>query len=588
MTVSREQLRREADRAIDEVLAGREACELESQTLDFKELKRPAGNDRDLLKAAAADLAEAVACLANSRGGTVIVGVRDDGAGPAAIVGVPTDLDIDDLRHRIWQHTSPSLVVDIESRVAHGMRLLLITVETAFDLVRAGGKLRERMGTSCEPMAPGREAVIRDERRGYDWSAEPTHLRVDDVSPRAVEEARRGLTEAGDAQSRRRAELSVTDLLRECAVLDSSGHLTRGGALLFSSLHPFAADPTIQYLRRRTPAGPLTRPSSVHRTPLIVALADLLRDIDAINETTSVTLPTGVQQQLETIPGPAAREAVVNAIAHRDYRHREPVVVEHSPSRLVVTSPGELVFGVTEENLLTHVSKPRNRCLVEALRVLRLAERAGTGVDVMVRVMIRAGHPPPVFTSRSGSVRVVIDGGAPVTRLAVMIASLPVEVQDDTDAILLIHFLRSHATVDAVKIAPILQKSVEEASEALRRLSDDTYDLLEPVRATRRYRIPAYRFRERTRAELGTLLPYHRNDSDEIERRIVAHLREYGTISNQTVQNLFLVGVQRASTLLRSLAEKGVLQRTADSPTRGPTVRYEAGPAFPQRGSRRR
>ncbi|WP_239372585.1 hypothetical protein [Frankia sp. Cj5] len=113
--------------------------------------------------------------------------------------------------------------------------------------------------------------------------------------------------------------------LREYAVLDSSGHLTRGGALLFSNLHPFAADPTIQCLRRRTPAGPLTRPSSVHRTPLIVALTDLLRNIDAINETTSVTLPTGVQQQLETTPGPAAREAVVNAIAHRDHRHPEPV-----------------------------------------------------------------------------------------------------------------------------------------------------------------------------------------------------------------------------------------------------------------------
>ncbi len=437
-------------------------------------------------------------------------------------------------------------------------------------------------------MTSGREAAIRDERRGYDWSAEPTHLRIDDVSPRAVEEARRGLTEAGDSQSRRRAELSVPDLLRECAVLDADGHLTRGGALMFSNVHPFAADPTIQYLRRRTPAGPLARPPAVHRTPLIVALSDLLRDIDAINETTSVTLPSGVQQQLETIPGPAAREAVVNALAHRDYRHPEPVVVEHSPSRLVVTSPGELVFGVTEENLLTHVSKPRNRCLVEALRVLRLAERAGTGVDVMVRVMIRAGHVPPVFTSGDGNVRVVLDGGAPVTRLAVMIASLPVDVQDDTDAILIVHFLRSHATVDAVKIAPVLQKSVEEASEALRRLSDDAYELLEPIRETRRYRLPAYRFRERVRAELGTLLPYHRNDSDEVERRIVAHLGEYGTISNQTVQNLFLVGVQRASVLLRSLAEKGVIQRTAGSPTRGPTVRYEAGPAFPRRGSRPR
>jgi ATP-dependent DNA helicase RecG len=229
------------------------------------------------------------------------------------------------------------------------------------------------------------------------------------------------------------------------------------------------------------------------------------------------------------------------------------------------------------------VSKPRNRSLIEALRVLRLAERAGTGIDVMVRTMIRAGHAPPVFTSGGGSVRVVLDGGAPVTRLAVMIAGLPPEIQDDTDAILVVHHLRSHQTVDAPAIAPVLQKSVEEAAEALHRLSNDAYDLLEPVRETRRYRLPAYRFRERIRAELGTLLPYHRTTSDESERRIVAHLREYGTISNQTVQNLFLVGGQRASVILRTLAERGVIQRTADSPPRGPSVRYEPGPAFPAR-----
>jgi ATP-dependent DNA helicase RecG len=54
-------------------------------------------------------------------------------------------------------------------------------------------------------------------------------------------------------------------------------------------------------------------------------------------------------------------------------------------------------------------------------------------------------------------------------------------------------------------------------------------------------------------------------------------------VSNQTVQNLLLVGGQRASVILRSLAERGVIRRTADSPTRGPSVRYEAGPAFPKR-----
>ncbi|MBL7488215.1 putative DNA binding domain-containing protein [Frankia sp. AgB1.9] len=583
MVSSREGIRREAERAIAEVLGGRPAAQLESVTLDFKELKRSAGNDRDPLRAAAIDLAEAAACLANSRGGTVIVGVSDTGSGSEAFVGVPNELDIDHLRRRIWELSSPPLVVDLEDRTVDERRVLLLAVEPGFDLVRVGGKLRERIGTSCEPLTADREAAVREERRGYDWSVEQTQLTLGDVSARALEEARRLLVEAGDAQSRRRAELGNADLLRECGVLTSEGVLTRAGALLFCGSPGLAADPSLHYLRRRTPGGSLARPPSVHDTPLIVAIVDVLRSVDAINETTSVTLPTGVQQQLETIPELAVREAIVNAVAHRDYRHPEPIVIEHSPSRLVVTSPGDLVFGVTEENILTHVSKPRNRCLIDALRVLRLAERAGTGVDVMVRSMVRAGHTPPVFNSGGGSVRVVLDGGAPVARVSAMIASLPSEIQDDTDAILIIHHLRSHATIDATTIAPILQKSVEESAEALRRLSDDAYDLLEPARETRRFRLPTYRFRERIRVELGTVLPYHRNTADETERRIVAHLREYGTISNQTVQNLLLIGVQRASVILRSLAERGIIQRTENSPTRGPGVRYEPGPHFPTR-----
>jgi ATP-dependent DNA helicase RecG len=473
-------------------------------------------------------------------------------------------------------------------REPEGQRLLFLHVEPGFDLVRVGGKLRERIGTSCEPLTADREAAVREERRGYDWSAERTHLGIQDVTARAMEEARRLLIEAGDAQSRRRAELSTPDLLRECGVLVDDGALNRAGALLFCGPAGLAADSSLHYLRRRTPAGSLARPPSVHDTPVLVAVTDMLRGIDLLNETTSVTLSTGVQQQLETIPEPAVREAVVNAVAHRDYRYPDPTVVEHSPSRLVVTSPGDLVFGVTEENILTHVSKPRNRCLMEALRVLRLAERAGTGIDVMVRAMIRAGHTPPVFSSGGGSVRVVLDGGTPVARISTLIAGLPREIQDDTDAILVIHHLRSHANVDAPTIAPILQKSVDEASEVLRRLSDDALDLLEPARETRRYRLPTYRFRERVRAELGALLPYHRNSSDEAERRIVAHLHEYGSVSNQTVQNLLLVGGQRASVILRALAERGVIQRTPDSPTRGPGVRYEPGPAFPVQRKRSR
>lgn len=570
-----------ADAAFTQLRKGALPKDLESQNLEFKAWKPPAANDRDALKAGAIDVAEAAACLANARGGIVVVGIDDE---TGRLSGIPAELTIDELRHRIWRLTSPNLTVDVVERHAEGARVLVVLVEPLFDLVRVAGKLRERIGSDCVPMSVDREIQIRDDRRQYDWSAEPTELTVDGVSAAAIDEARHRLREAGDAESRRRVELTPADLLRECGVLVDE-RLNRAGALLFSEPTRPLPDPLVQYLRRRSPGGELSRPPANLAAPLLVVLADAFREIDAFNETRPLTLTTGVQMHLETIPKDAAREAVINAVAHRDYRQPGPVVIEHSPAQLVVTSPGELVFGVTEQNLLTHVSKPRNRVLTDALRVLRLAERAGTGIDTMVRAMVRAGHEPPVFVSADGQVRVVLHGGAPVARLASLIAELPDELRDDTDTALVIHYLRTHPTVDAKALAPVIQKTNEEAAQVLRRLSDEAFGLIEPTREQRRYRHPSYRFRERPRAALGTLLPYHRTGQDEIDRRIIAHLREYPTISNQTVQNLFQVGVPRASAILRSLADRSIIQKTADSPERGPSVRYERGPNFPrQRG----
>lgn len=581
MAVSRERLRREVDHALAAIHQGQRARDLESSLLDFKQLKAAGPTDRDPWKVGALDLAEAVACMANGGGGAVVVGVADDAAGSAPPVGVPDTLDLDDLRHRIWQLTNPSLVVTGEERPLNGRRIVVLYAEAGFDLIRVGGKLRERIGADCVPMTPDRERLVREERQYYDWSAEPTDLAPADVDPVADAEARRLLGEAGDAQSRRRAALSRADLLRECGLLTADGTLNRAGALLFCPARQPGPVTLVQYLRRRSPGGPLTRPPFEEPAPMLVALAEVLREIDAVNEITPVTLASGVQLQLETIPREAVRESIINACMHRDYRQPGPVVVEQSPTTLVVTSPGELVFGVTEDNLLTHVSKPRNPTIANALRVLRLAEKAGTGVDAMIRSMVRAGHRPPTFLSRDGQVRVVLEGGAPVARVATLIAELPSELRDDTDAILAIHHLRTHATVDAATLAPVVQKSVDEAADALHRLCDDRYDLIEPTREARRSRRPRYRFRERVRAQLGTLLPYHRNEQDEVDRRVIAHVREYGTVSNQTVQNLLQVGRPRASAILRNLSERGILQKTNDSPERGPTVRYEPGPGFP-------
>lgn len=75
------------------------------------------------------------------------------------------------------------------------------------------------------------------------------------------------------------------------------------------------------------------------------------------------------------------REAVNNAVAHRDYRRTGEVVIKQYAQALHLISPGGFPIGVTLNNLLTVSSTPRNRLLAEVLAKTGIVERSGQGVD---------------------------------------------------------------------------------------------------------------------------------------------------------------------------------------------------------------
>lgn len=111
--------------------------------------------------------------------------------------------------------------------------------------------------------------------------------------------------------------------------------------------------------------------------PLVVALDRLIELVWARRHVTPLNLPDGTQIEVADFPEAAIREAVVNALLHREFRLETPVTIEHSPQVLSIESPGPLVAGVTEHNILTHPSKPSNRNLFQAARELRVAEETG-------------------------------------------------------------------------------------------------------------------------------------------------------------------------------------------------------------------
>jgi len=103
------------------------------------------------------------------------------------------------------------------------------------------------------------------------------------------------------------------------------------------------------------------------------------------------------------LPEEAITEAIVNAVAHRDYTSNASVQVMLFADRLEVWNPGELPPSLTPERLREpHASIPRNPLIAEPLYLARYIEKAGSGTLDMIERCAEAGLPPPDFEERAG------------------------------------------------------------------------------------------------------------------------------------------------------------------------------------------
>lgn len=565
----------ELRKVLDQIVAGTRAADLENEQLDFK--AQP-----DSKPDAIRTLVEASICFANAGGGTVVMGVANGRFGSDALSGC--DLAPQIVQRRIHELTEPALMVGARAEEYAGVVVLILDVLQSFEIhADKQGRATRRIGTDCLPLSPQEHRRLREERLGVDWSAQPSERMIADVAPRAMSAARDALNRIVDDRSQL-AALSDVDLLRALGVVDDAGRLLRAGVVLFCE--PLqGSSPAVLYQYRPTPGGEATAVERLD-APLMVAFESTMTLVRARRNVTPLTLANGQQIEIADFPEIAVREALSNAVIHRDYRLASPVNIEHSPSSFVAISPGPLVGSVTSANILTHASTPRNPVLARAARVLRLAEETGRGIDRMFREMIRAGQDLPVIEDGLDFVRVVLSGGAPRTSVSRFVSQLPAEERDDTDAMLVLFTLCQRKTVTAVEMTEILQKGEAETELVLRRLAQEAPGILELTRETQRASKKQYRLRGDTLKALGTAVRYHRRSTDQIDRKVIAHVNEYGKITNRTLQNLFDIDVWRARDILAELQSRSLIVRTSEA-ARGPNVEYGRGPKFPRARPRR-
>lgn len=116
------------------------------------------------------------------------------------------------------------------------------------------------------------------------------------------------------------------------------------------------------------------------------------------------------REYIEDYPEIVLRELLINAIAHRDYSRQQIIEIRKYPKYLEFESPGRFPQGIDETNFLRKTN-PRNPGIMDVLREIKYAEKAGSGFDKIFTALLSKGKnlPTPVQTENSILMRIEAD-----------------------------------------------------------------------------------------------------------------------------------------------------------------------------------
>jgi len=355
------------------------------------------------------ELAETLAALANARGGTVVLG-----AGGRAR---PKSQGLQDIEHAeelaldAALQCSPPLVLPQPRRVYYeGQSFLLLEVPAGLSHVYAvNGRYLWRDGAANVPVPAHELRRMLLERGPIGWERGTSGAPLDALDTHKIE---RYLERVGPAASE---DPNAWLLRRGCLIAadDGAGRElvpTNAGLLLFArEIERWLPQCELTLLRYRG----LEMSDEFERLDLHDTLPEQAHRAERwlVDRMRRGSRMRGLERE-DWIEYPAAvvREALINAIAHRDYASRgDGIRIALYGDRLELYSPGRLPGHVTVDNIRDE-RYSRNEALVQVLADLGLIERLGYGVDRMIKQMAAEGLPPPSFRETAAGFLVTLRG----------------------------------------------------------------------------------------------------------------------------------------------------------------------------------
>ena len=367
----------------------------ENEHLEFKEAKASFEFE---------ELVKYCAAIANEGGGHLILGVTDKR--PRRIVGSQAFSNLERTKAGILERLH--IRVDAETQDLAEGRVVLFDVPSrplGYPIPYKGAYWM-RAGGSLTPMTPDMLKRIFSET-GPDFSAEVCgNASRGDLDPAAIERLRTlwRRKSANELLDRITGEQLLAD-----AELTVDGRVTYAALILLGtpqSMGRYLAPAEVIFEYRSSDASVPFQQRLEFRKGFFLFMDDLWAAVNHRNDVQHFQDGLFIWD-IPTFNEAAIREAMLNAVAHRDYRLGGSVFVRQYPRKLEIVSPGGFPPGITSENIL-YRQAPRNRRIAEVFAKCGLVERSGQGVDRMFETCIKEGKPHPDF-SKSDNYQVAVN-----------------------------------------------------------------------------------------------------------------------------------------------------------------------------------
>lgn len=531
---------------IDEVLSGGE-----TSTVEFKSWVK-AKNIRERIGLAVDELI----AFANANGGTVYFGIEDSGE----VTGCEK-CDEQKIIEGIYDRTTPHLFAEIKAIEYGGSLIYAISVNSdGVTYSTVDGRILKRLGKNSKPYYPNELGDRYTASQGQDFStmllAESTK---DDVNLLEVYSMKEKLRLRDSSSTL--PEMEDWAFLRDLGLVkDDAGveRLTIAGLLFVGkeeSIRRLLPQAEVIYLHYSPENLEEYDARSDLRLPIISVLDKLTEKIGNYNRIVNIQIGL-YRMEIVDFPEKVFQEALLNAMAHRDYRSMGSIYVKHYPDKIVIENPGSFLDGITPTNIITHPSKPRNKFIAETLQRLKYVQRTGQGVDIIYKEMVSMGKPYPEYNLYDEAVALTLKSSIISTEFVKFV----VKEQEDNQIVfslaelMILRYLVDNRAIKLSEAQDLTQVTASDVKRSCARLSK--IGLIETV--GKEYMLTAKGYssiKSDVKYTQDKLIQYIR-----AKGRIMDYLETNEFITNQTIRELCGYTKQQARATIDKLKDEEGLQ----------------------------